>query len=485
VELYFSDYFSVDPAALEGYGAFDISVVSDLPLFVDPFLLFTSEEERFQRLHAEIIEYLCFLRDRSAGGLDDGTMRSLYCFAEVKQNWLGYTQLGNEGAGLGPDFARSLHRALGGVLKDFGRETLTEGSHLEKVTLVGSGVGQDNISDFTTNLIKGWLCEYTEEFARHHVDQAQREEFPVLRAVFDYRTHTWATRRYELPTKDGDYVLLTPSAILTRHRTWINHGDMVNRITRLPEAVSDAEQRAKINDYLQRRLGQNPTRAVKAAAARATVEAFPELIDLYVRMKEDEGDEARSISAGEVLDTRQRFVDAVRVALGELTSLTDFYDAPWTSYDECLARVATFKRWIEHEDGYRLFNPPGGRPPSKEADLQLAFKLVWASSQFDVNREVNNGRGPVDFKASLGAGDKSLIEFKLASNSALKRNLEKQVDIYEQANDTRTSVKVIVCFSEADQRKVSRVLRELNLLDEEAVVVINARNDDKPSASNA
>jgi hypothetical protein len=44
VDLYFSQYFEVDPAALDEYGAFDISVASDLPLFVDPFLLFASEK---------------------------------------------------------------------------------------------------------------------------------------------------------------------------------------------------------------------------------------------------------------------------------------------------------------------------------------------------------------------------------------------------------------------------------------------------------
>jgi len=55
---------------------------------------------------------------------------------------------------------------------------------------------------------------------------------------------------------------------------------------------------------------------------------------------------------------------------------------------------------------------------------------VWFRSVSDVNREVNNGRGPVDFAVSRAALDKTLIEFKLGSNSHLKRNLEKQVAIY-------------------------------------------------------
>jgi hypothetical protein len=38
VDLYFSNHFDLDPALLKEYRALDISVASDLPLFVDPFL---------------------------------------------------------------------------------------------------------------------------------------------------------------------------------------------------------------------------------------------------------------------------------------------------------------------------------------------------------------------------------------------------------------------------------------------------------------
>jgi hypothetical protein len=174
----------------------------------------------------------------------------------------------------------------------------------------------------------------------------------------------------------------------------------------------------------------------------------------------------------------------MRDAEQDVADRTDFYDKPWRSYDECLERARYFKAYIENNDGYLLFNR-AGEPYSKEKELQLAFGLVWCGTDFDINREVNNGRGPVDFKASFGAGDKSLIEFKLASNTSLRRNLEKQVAIYEAANQTRTSVKVIVIYTESETEKVARILRELGLEDEESIVLIDARNDNKPSASTA
>ena len=43
LKIYFSDFFNVDEDIIESYGAVNISLINDMPLFVDPFLLFNSE----------------------------------------------------------------------------------------------------------------------------------------------------------------------------------------------------------------------------------------------------------------------------------------------------------------------------------------------------------------------------------------------------------------------------------------------------------
>ena len=43
VLIYFTDVFDVDPDEVEAYGAFNVSTINDLPLFIDPLLLFNSE----------------------------------------------------------------------------------------------------------------------------------------------------------------------------------------------------------------------------------------------------------------------------------------------------------------------------------------------------------------------------------------------------------------------------------------------------------
>jgi hypothetical protein len=83
---YFTEVLGVDPDTLDLYGAFDVSLITDLPLFIDPFLLFGSEKEEYNRLHDAIIDYLVFLRDKAlAGPVPEGLLATWYCFPEIKQ----------------------------------------------------------------------------------------------------------------------------------------------------------------------------------------------------------------------------------------------------------------------------------------------------------------------------------------------------------------------------------------------------------------
>lgn len=101
-----------------------------------------------------------------------------------------------------------------------------------------------------------------------------------------------------------------------------------------------------------------------------------------------------------------------------------------------------------------------------------------------MNSEVNNGRGPVDFAISRGSQDKCLVEFKLARNTKLKQNLAHQVPVYERAGNTEKSIKAICYFTEVELEKAKAVLKDLGLEDAPNIVLIDARNDNKPSASN-
>ena len=74
------------------------------------------------------------------------------------------------------------------------------------------------------------------------------------------------------------------------------------------------------------------------------------------------------------------------------------------------------------------------------------YALKQAFTESDVTREANDGRGPVDFKVSRGSKDKTLVEFKLAKNSHLQKNLQYQAEIYQKASDADRAITVIDLF---------------------------------------
>lgn len=113
------------------------------------------------------------------------------------------------------------------------------------------------------------------------------------------------------------------------------------------------------------------------------------------------------------------------------------------------------------------------------------FRLTWCATAFDVNAEVDNGRGPVDYKISMGKANAGLVEFKLASNTSLEKNLRNQVAIYEEASNTNRSLKVILYFSDSELDKVLRILNNLGLVRNPNIILIDANSDNKPSASKA
>ena len=291
---------------------------------------------------------------------------------------------------------------------------------------------------------------------------------------------------YELPVFEGDYVILTPRDILTKDDTWINHTDMIQRFEDIPDAIDNDQLRAQINNYFYSIIPQDrePTTKDYERAISATLSRFPAIIDHYIRMKEDTGDQAVANSAIKVSESDRLYIKQFGSLASLLHQYTAFYTVPETTRDETRKKIGFFKDVIENKGGHHIFYV-NGQPIRKETDVHILFRLVWHGTPSDVSREVDDGRGPADFKISRGSADKTIVEFKLASNPQLKRNLQNQVKIYKRASDAKTGFKVIVFFTEAEQIKVEGVLQELGLLNDPNVILVDARQDNKPSASKA
>src|SRR3989344_1249273 len=493
-KLKFNQYFGVKKKDLDYAGLFNISLVADLPLFIDPFHLFYSKKKKYQELHNFIIRYLVFLKDNSLsyGGqtLPARVINSYYKFPEVQQNWFGFSFIGNHGHGLGRKFANALNSNFVKLFNDFGSGKKTQ--HLEKLTLITDHVGKDTISDFTTNLTFDYLATQTEKFAKKYIERGKTKEFIIKRAEFDFEAHVWKPKKYTLPAFNGEYVLLTPKDLLTKDNIWINRDDLVKDFSEIPDAIPNDVLRQQLSTYFNQKLKEYEktrinkktkkpegyqTQETRKKAILDTIREFRQVIDVYIKIKEQKGDRAEKISHELVLAT-EKFHE------NQFTKFTESINANLsvpTSYDEALARAKYFKECVELHDNY--LNLYVEDKPVNEDWIQRMFWFVWYGSRSDINRDPSNGLGKPDFAASQGKKDKTLVEFKLAKSKSLEDNILNQLEKYKEVNATKKGIWVIIFFTFEEQKKLQKILKKHNLENDQNFISVDARKDNKVPAS--
>ncbi len=482
--VYFSEIFDVSHKAIEEYGALDVSLICDNPAFVDPFLIFAHKKYKF--LHDLVIAYLGYLRDLSIkeGTLTSGKFNHYYKFPEVKEAWLGYSVDGNAGLGLGKNFADSLYSNLN---KFFANQNITESSHLEKLCLVEEGVGVDKISDFTLNLVKKYLLEYTQIFAQKNLNKKYLARFPIRKVEFDFKRGVWVDGRYTLPSYEWkgkrQFVLLVPRDILTKQDTWISRDDFLENDITIFYTISNAELREKINRFFcnnlavkldkKKRPQKDYSKKSKRIALMKTAHEFPEILDYYIKYKEQQKDKAitQHIAVPEFVN----FFSDVSTIQESFKSQTL---EKISSFNDCVARISFFKKVLESNSGKLYIK----EKPLLEAQLGLMFKMVTYDSLFDYNAEVNNGHGPIDFIVSYGSNDKTGLELKRASNTKLESNLLNQSKVYAKDSSLKHTIKIIFYFSDKELVRVNKILEKIGrAVDNKEVFLIDCRK--KESAS--
>ncbi len=92
-------------------------------------------------------------------------------------------------------------------------------------------------------------------------------------------------------------------------------------------------------------------------------------------------------------------------------------------------------------------------------------KHYCRANNIDISKEVNIGRGPVDFKTSHGYSFRALLELKLAKNSKFWNGFDRQLHKYQEAEGISIGYFIIVVFSEKDVKKVldlQQRIRDIN-----------------------
>jgi hypothetical protein len=498
-KMFFSERFQVDADIVKAYGAIDISLVCDIPLFIDPMLIFNSDKLEYQTLHEEIIRYFHFLHTKARQGLNSKEIDAWFKFSEVPNNWLGYSMVGNKGLALGKKYSDFLYRNIDFAINTHG---VSKGQHIEKVMLLYEGSGKDKISDLAVNLIKRFLCEFTQKFCQEYIAPCLCKMLPVEKAYFNYETESFVSKEYQLPYINNEkgeieYVLLTPYDILREDEPSINRKNFYNSHERVRASIGNDILRTYVNNYIgqavrryeenqkrnRRSIREKSIQKIEKNAFIEIVDEFPELYDYYIKLREADTEEIQSQCLIELNKQLERLLLSSKKLIALFWESGYVIEEALSAREEAKKRLVFFKHIIEDCDGYKNLYVNDERI-AKENDLQRLFRFVWYGTNYKVDSEPNNGRGQADFIVSMGQHNQNIIEFKLASNSTLD-HVFTQVKIYEIANCADGSIIAIFYFSESEYQLAKQMIISAGYSDliDDSIYLIDCRADNKPSAS--
>jgi hypothetical protein len=190
----------------------------DLPLYLDPFLLWKSDRPEYQTLHAALLGFVEQVRRHVIDGRTIGAKALLAEVSEPVELGLGYAAGTKRGSALG----RGTISAITEMIRQIPQLQATGLNHMEILALLVPGIAEDRISDLTASVIKGWIAQFTERRCKDHGIPTRKYRL----TGWDADRLDWRPIDSRLPFSpiDGSPVLLAPLDLL-RRLPWINYGD--------------------------------------------------------------------------------------------------------------------------------------------------------------------------------------------------------------------------------------------------------------------
>ena len=190
----------------------------DIPLYVDPFLLWKSPSLQDNSLHTAVVSSFNHLGYLASKNRENEAVDILIALSECSEVGLG-TARNKLGHRIGLATATEMLSLFSSIpqVKQRGFE------HIEEIQLYVDQIASDRISDITCSLIESFLIDFT-------LDQCTKLEIPTspveLEDVFDYRTQSLKSEKLNLPINpnNGKPILLVPKRWL-RRQSWINYED--------------------------------------------------------------------------------------------------------------------------------------------------------------------------------------------------------------------------------------------------------------------
>lgn len=188
----------------------------DIPLYVDPFLLWRSPGLQDKGLHQFILGAFNNLGALSRSGNQEQAIQQLIAASECDEVGLG-TSATKKGTRIGRAKAVEVLSLFERIpyYRDHGFR------HFEEIQLFVDGIGKDRISDIACNFIKSFLIDYTAQECKTFGVELKRGAVPN---VYNPSSRMFEDVETEVPVhpETGLPVLLVPKRWL-RHVPWISY----------------------------------------------------------------------------------------------------------------------------------------------------------------------------------------------------------------------------------------------------------------------
>ncbi|WP_248126690.1 hypothetical protein [Micrococcus lacusdianchii] len=429
----FAETFGIKNAKRNDW--FDVDLTVDTKLFVDPFLMLRAGEG-WPQAHADLVAHFAHCYELVAKAPHEQSLsakqaRRLLTFPEPAEFCLGYTSASTKGSGGGAGRAVAIADGIAVAIA----AGLKHPEHIEEIGILNERFGADSISDATLNILKAHFIRYTQTIAGDH--GVPLEPHQLRNASVDLEHSRWESDAVDLPTNPstGGPVLLVPKRLLRN----------------LPTLNAEDWFQSDLNDELRTSLNVSIGKTLPKARIVQEARKNPKAVREWARRQQSrpdlfsydfEEDPLGVVSydeAGEYAAKHPIGLHHVPVTQDDLSYLMG----------EVLKR---FKDFVEQGGGWSLLWDSEGREKPEEA-AQLLFmgmsRAYLRQAGVELDREVELGRGPVDFKASSGANARLLVEIKKVHNGKFWNGLRDQLPSYLTSDDTKEGWFVAIQYREA------------------------------------
>lgn len=193
-------------------------VNEDIPLYVDPFLLWKSPSQMDNGIHATILDSFNNIGYLANKGDKTEAIRQLVIASECDAVGLGSSK-NRKGRRIGENMANEIVS----LFEKIPQLKTTGFSHIEEIQLLVDKIAKDRISDIACNYMSSFLVDYTQQ---NCLEVGIPMELVENVVVYDVKSHCFKEENVHLPVNPNTHepIWLVPKRWL-RFSPWISQDD--------------------------------------------------------------------------------------------------------------------------------------------------------------------------------------------------------------------------------------------------------------------